>query len=79
MPGGRSARAFPVNNFMGEVMIAVIFINAVLSALVVVGIVGSLAYSIGGRTPLRVRNRVLGDPASRLWSVPAAQQPMSRL
>ncbi|HUA45175.1 MAG TPA: hypothetical protein VMA77_08110 [Solirubrobacteraceae bacterium] len=60
-------------------MIAVILANAVLSALVVAVIVGSLAYNIDVSTPLRIRRRVVRDTASRLSPRPAAQQSIPRV
>jgi hypothetical protein len=60
-------------------MIAVILVNVVLSGLVVVGIVGSLAYSIVASAQPRIRHRVVGHAASRLSPVPAAQRSMTRL
>ena len=59
-------------------MIAVILTNVVLSALVVVVIVGSLAYSIAPGTPLRIRRRVVQDGASRLPWEPGFQRPTTR-
>jgi hypothetical protein len=63
----------------GGIMTAVVLINVVFCALVVVGIVGSLAYSIVGHPPLRTaRRRVSRAAASRRLSVSRIRQSMTR-
>jgi len=59
-------------------MVAVILANVVLSALVVVGIVGSLAYGIVTNTPRRIRRQVVRTAASRLSPGPTAEQSITR-
>jgi hypothetical protein len=60
-------------------MTAVILINLVFCALVVIGIVGSLAYSIVGHPPARtVRRRVRRTAASHSLSVPGTRHSMTR-
>jgi hypothetical protein len=59
-------------------MIAVILANVALSALVVVGIVGSLAYNIVASTSPRIRRRVVRDAGSRSSSGPVAQLSITR-
>jgi hypothetical protein len=60
-------------------MTAVILINVVFCALVVIVIVGSLAYSIVGHPPVRTaRGRVRRTAATRSLSVPRNRQSMTR-
>ncbi|HTX09855.1 MAG TPA: hypothetical protein VME22_14645 [Solirubrobacteraceae bacterium] len=59
-------------------MIVVILANVVLSALVVIAIVGSLAHAIVPITPLRLHRRVMRAATSRLSASAAPQQSITR-